>query len=197
MSDTLSRLDLVKEKMSICTICPNLEFPPVLFESPPTAKVFFVARNPGFYEQKERKPMIGAAGLVFDTELTRIGCDRSKVFVGNLCNCYSEKDRTPTFEEFSKCYKFLKACVQILKPTLLVVMGAAVSKFLVPNVRWELDRAKPVVAIIAGVKLVILPVMHPASSVHKGANSMKVCQDFNNVRLLLQKVPEKHWKMGC
>lgn len=197
MSGGLNKLDLVKQKLSICTICPNLEPPPILFESPPdNVKVFYVARNPGFYETVERRPLIGAAGMVFNGELVRIGCDRSKVWVGNLANCYSEKDRSPTFEEFSKCFKFLKASVQILKPTLLVVMGEAASKFLIPNIRWKFDRGKPVVSVIQGVKLVIVPIMHPASAVHKGSNSMKVIQDMNNVRLLLQKIPEKYWSLG-
>lgn len=195
MLDKQVALDKVKEKLLLCVKCRDLIPPPISFETSPDAKVFFLARNPGYYENLELRPLIGTAGMVFDAQLFRIQCARKKVWVGNLGNCYSENDRNPTQEEFTNCYPFLKACVSILKPKLLVVMGEVASRFLLPSVRWKFDRGKPHVTTIAGVRLVIVPIMHPAAAVHKGSNSVKVCQDFNNVRLLLQRLDEKYWKI--
>lgn len=195
MSNRQVAIDKVKEKLLTCVKCADLIPPPVSFETGPDSKVFFLARNPGFYENQELRPLIGAAGLVFNQELLRIQCDRKKVWVGNVANCYSESDRCPTPEEFLNCFPFLKACVSILKPKLMVVMGEEATKFLVPTIRWKFDRGKLRVLTIAGMRLILVPIMHPAAAVHKGSNSMKVTQDMNNVRLLLQKLPEKYWKI--
>lgn len=188
-------LDKVKEKLLLCIKCPDLEPPPISFEANPDAKVFFLARNPGFYEHQELRPLIGAAGMVFDAQLLRIQCDRKKVWVGNLSNCYSENDRCPTHTEFTRCRPFLHACVKILRPKLLVVMGEEVTRFLHPSINWKYDRGNYLIKTIADVRLVMLPVMHPAAAVHKGSNSMKVSQDFNGLRLLLQRLPKEYWKI--
>jgi len=196
MKNNKEKLEFIKRKLSFCTKCPALENPPILFESPEDGvKVFFVGRNPGYYEQQERRVMIGEAGAIFTRELKRIQCDREKVWVGNLASCYSLKDRCPTHEEFLNCFGYLKACIKVLKPVLVVTFGEAVARFLIPNIRWKYDRAKPKAMVVEGVKLVIFPIMHPAASVHKGKNSTKVAQDFNDVRQLLMKIDSKYWKI--
>ncbi len=85
--------------------------------------VIFHGRNPGYTEDMEGKPFVGAGGRVLNKHLTRNVIARKWVNIGNLICCYTRNDRMPLWSEVRVCFPFIVRYLQVLQPRLIVLMG--------------------------------------------------------------------------
>lgn len=89
----------------------------------PAADVMFIGEGPGFHEEKEGKPFVGAAGQFLETLLESVGLIRSDVFITNMVHARPPGNRDPTSEELDASWPYLEAQVRIVKPRLIVTLG--------------------------------------------------------------------------
>lgn len=152
----------------------------------PDAELMFVGEGPGFHEDKQGEPFVGAAGKLLTELLGEIGLNRADVYIANVVKCRPPENRDPTPEEIEACSPHLMDQIAIIRPRVICTLGRFAAKLLADT---ELSmtaihgRAKE--REIAGVRLVVFPVFHPAAALYTPANRKVLQADFMKLRHLL------------
>jgi uracil-DNA glycosylase len=133
---TLSRL---REAAAGCTGCDlHLRGTQTVFgEGPAKADVMFVGEQPGDQEDLAGRPFVGPAGRLLDGALVEVGIDRSKVYVTNAVKHFKWEPRgkrrihaKPNWTEMTACRPWLEAEISLLRPRVLVCLGATAAQSL-------------------------------------------------------------------
>jgi len=149
--------------------------------------IVFVGRNPGVVENRTGRPFCGPAGRVYDSELVRIGLDRSKLWTTNAAKCFFQGDRPPTPAEFNNCFPFLFAELMIIKPQVVVSLGEEATRAFLHSFTWREVRDIPHSVTLSHrghrLSLTLFPISHPAVAVRsRGRRAVEVYRGFNNLR---------------
>jgi uracil-DNA glycosylase len=132
-------LKALREAAAGCQACPLWEnaTQTVFGEGSARADVVFVGEQPGDREDVEGRPFVGPAGQLFDQALEEAGIDRSKVYVTNVVKHFKWKPQgkrrihqKPNWREIAACRPWLDAEVAVLKPHVLVCLGATAAQAL-------------------------------------------------------------------
>jgi uracil-DNA glycosylase family protein len=132
-------LKALREAAAGCQACPLWEnaTQTVFGEGSARADVVFVGEQPGDREDVEGRPFVGPAGQLFDQALEEAGIDRSKVYVTNVVKHFKWKPQgkrrihqKPNWREIAACRPWLDAEVKLLKPRVLVCLGATAAQAL-------------------------------------------------------------------
>jgi len=109
----------------------------VFGEGSAAADVMFVGEQPGDQEDREGKPFVGPAGRVFDQALETAGIDRSVTYVTNAVKHFKWQARgkrrihqKPNWTEMTACRPWLEAELAVVKPRVLVLLGATAAQSL-------------------------------------------------------------------
>jgi uracil-DNA glycosylase len=145
-----------------------------------------VGEGPGFHEDKQGEPFVGAAGKLLTELLGQIGLTRSDVYIANVVKCRPPDNRDPAPEEIEACSPHLMDQIAIIRPRVICTLGRFATKLLADT---ELSmtavhgRAKQ--REIAGVSLIVFPVFHPAAALYTPSNRKVLEEDFAKLRHLL------------
>ena len=143
-------------------------------EGPVSAEIMLIGEGPGFYENEQGKPFVGAAGKFLDELLEKAGVSRKEVFITNVVKCRPPGNRDPQPEELSACGAYLDRQIEAISPLIIVTLGRySMSRFL-PNVRISEVHGKP--AWVRG--RLIIPMFHPAAALHQPSLKTSVERDF-------------------
>lgn len=143
-------------------------------EGPANAQIMLIGEGPGFYENEQGRPFVGAAGQFLDELLEKAGVGRSSVFITNVVKCRPPGNRDPLPEELSACNAYLEKQIDTINPLIIVTLGRySMAKFL-PNVRISEVHGKP--AWVHG--RLIVPMFHPAAALHQPSLKTSVERDF-------------------
>ena len=151
-------------------------------EGPVDAEIMFIGEAPGYYEDQQGRPFVGAAGQFLEQLLGSIGLKRADVFIANVIKCRPPSNRDPLPEEISACASHLGRQLEILRPKLIVTLG-----------RYSMSRFVPGVAIskvhgqarkVGGVW--VLPMYHPAAALHQGNLRRTIEEDFRKIPAYLE-----------
>jgi DNA polymerase len=132
-------LPALKEAAATCRACDLWQkgTQTVFGEGEPRAKAMLIGEQPGDVEDVAGRPFVGPAGKLLDTALERAGIDRSKVYVTNVVKHFKWEPRgkrrihsTPDFEEVSACRPWLDAEIEVLKPEVIICLGATAAQAL-------------------------------------------------------------------
>ena len=96
----------------------------VVGEGPLNAKVMFVGQNPGAEEDETGRPFVGRAGKYLTKTLAEFGIDREEVFITNIVKHTSPENRKPFPDEVAACVPYLITQISIIKPKIIVLLGA-------------------------------------------------------------------------
>jgi uracil-DNA glycosylase len=129
----------LREAAAGCKACPLWESgtQTVFGEGAAHAEVVFVGEQPGDREDLEGRPFVGPAGKLLDEGLEEAGIERSKVYVTNVVKHFKWKPQgkrrihqKPNWREIAACRPWLDAEVAVLKPRVLVCLGATAAQAL-------------------------------------------------------------------
>jgi uracil-DNA glycosylase len=163
-------LPALREAASACRGCRLWEVgtQTVFGEGAVDAEAMFVGEQPGDQEDKTGKPFVGPAGRVFDEALAEAGIDRGSVYVTNAVKHFKWQARgkrrihqKPNWTEMTACRPWLEAELEVVKPRVLVLLGATAAQtllgreFRVTQHRGELLASELAEAVTATV--------HPSS----------------------------------
>jgi DNA polymerase len=181
----------VAKEVSVCTKC-QLHYSRkngVPGEGPADAKIMFIGEGPGFHENEQGRPFVGAAGRFLDELLARIDMKREDVFIGNVVKCRPPSNRDPQVEELAACSDYLDRQIQAINPKVIVTLGRfSLAKFL-PNARISEVHGQ---AMWMRGRLIV-PMYHPAAALHQPSLKAVVEKDFSNLPVLIEQaadVPE-------
>ncbi|MCR3761405.1 uracil-DNA glycosylase [Clostridium felsineum] len=103
----------------------------VFGEGNPEAKLMFVGEAPGADEDRLGRPFVGRAGSLLTKGLTALNISRERdYYIANVCKCRPEKNRTPYEDEAEFCMPYLRNQFALIKPKILVCLGATAMKFI-------------------------------------------------------------------
>lgn len=152
-------------------------------EGPFNAEIMLIGEGPGFYENEQGRPFVGAAGKFLDELLERAQLDRQKVFITNVVKCRPPGNRDPLPDELLACGVYLERQIAAINPLIIVTLGRySMSRFL-PNVRISEAHGKPV--WVRG--RLIVPMFHPAAALHQPSNKPSIERDFARLPEWVQK----------
>jgi uracil-DNA glycosylase family 4 len=184
-------LQQIAEETAKCTKC-DLHFSrkkAVPGAGPAGAQIMFIGEGPGFHENEQGLPFVGAAGNFLDELLAGIGLDRSQVYITNVVKCRPPGNRDPMSEELEACNAYLDRQIQTISPKVIVTLGRfSMHKFL-PNAKISQAHGQ---AVRVRGRLVV-PFYHPAAALHQPSLRPVVEQDFSRLPEWIEKagdVPE-------
>ncbi len=138
VSDQLT-LPALREAAAGCRACDLYKTgtQTVFGEGAEQAQVMFVGEQPGDREDREGKPFVGPAGRVLDEALEEAGIDRRQVYITNAVKHFKWKPQgkrrlhqKPNAAEINACRPWLDAEIAMVKPHLLVLLGATAAQAL-------------------------------------------------------------------
>lgn len=140
----------------------------VFGQGPSRARVMFVGETPGDREDLEGRPFVGPAGRLLDTALQRAGIDRSAIYLTNAVKHFKWEPRgkkrihqKPNSVEIAACRPWLDAEIAVVKPEVLVCLGATAAQALLGrSFRVSTQRGKFVASALAPR---VMATVHPSS----------------------------------
>jgi DNA polymerase len=123
------------------------------------SKFMVVGQNPGWDELKAREPFVGAAGNNFDTEIAKHGLSRKYFYICNTVRCWTKGNARPEHRHIERCEPFLKIEIGLLKPRLIITLGAVAFSQLCPGAIFG-ESLKKLTPSKYGVK--VFPIYHPS-----------------------------------
>lgn len=169
------------EHMRGCANCPLHErrTSVVPGEGSLQARLMFIGEGPGEQEDLQGRPFVGPAGQLLTQMIQAIGLERKDVYIANIVKCRPPFNRAPTREEAEACLPYLRAQVALLRPRILVALGAtAASHIIDPSVRITRDHGKwfPKGAFW------LIPTFHPAALLRDTDKKRAAWEDFKSIR---------------
>jgi uracil-DNA glycosylase len=141
------------------------------------AEIMLIGEAPGYYEDQQGRPFVGAAGQFLEQLLASIGLKRTDVFIANVIKCRPPGNRDPLPDEIGSCSQWLNRQIEIIEPKVIVTLG-----------RYSLARFLPGMPIGKvhgqGRKLNgtwIVPMYHPAAALHQGSLRATIEADFKKI----------------
>src|SRR3954468_21792387 len=152
-----------------CTRCPLAATrTQVVFGSGnPHADLIFVREAPGFHEDKNGVPFVGAAGQLLSKLLAGIGLDRDDVYVANVLKCRAPGNRDPLPEEIAACEGHLFRQIELIRPKVVATLGNFATKLLSgkpAGITQVHGREQQVV--LGGSSVLLYPLFHPAAALY-------------------------------
>ena len=148
-------------------------------EGDPHARLMLIGEGPGAQEDATGRPFVGAAGQLLDRMLAAISLTREQVYIANIVKCRPPQNRAPLPEEAQACLAHLRAQTALVKPQIIVCLGATSARYVVgEDCRITRDRGKWVER--KGVW--IMPTFHPAALLRDERKKRPVWEDLKAVR---------------
>lgn len=182
-------LKQVAKEVSDCTLC-ELHYSRKLAvpgEGPANADIMFIGEGPGFHENVQGRPFVGAAGKFLEELLANIGMKRKDVFITNVVKCRPPGNRDPKTEEIDTCTSnYLERQIQAINPKVIVTLGRFSMGLFMPNVKISDVHGQ---ARTVKSRLVV-PMYHPAAALHQGSLKPVIERDFAKLPDLISKAAE-------
>jgi uracil-DNA glycosylase family 4 len=177
----VSELETLAAEVAECTRCllHRGRTRSVPGEGPGGAAIMFIGEAPGFHEDQQGRPFVGAAGKFLEELLESIGLRRADVFITNVIKCRPPGNRDPLPEEIEACKPYLDRQIELLQPKLVVTLGRFSMARAFPKARISRIHGQP--RKIGGV--IYYPMYHPAAALHQPSLRRTVVED-------MQRVPE-------
>ncbi len=153
----------------------------------PQAKIMFVGEAPGFYEDRQGEPFVGAAGKLLNELLQSIGLTRADIFIANVIKCRPPNNRDPLPDEIETCKPFLLQQIDLIKPKLVCTLGNFATQTLLER---KVGITKVRGHVIRLANFVVFPLLHPAAALHQGNLRTPLKEDFQKLKNVLEQMEQ-------
>ena len=140
-----------------------------------------IGEGPGFNENEQGRPFVGAAGNFLNELLAQAGLKREDVWIGNVVKCRPPSNRDPLPDELATCNQYLERQIAAIDPKIIITLGRfSMGKFMpgvkITQVHGQMKRV--------GHRFVIA-MFHPAAALHQAALKPAILADFAKLPELL------------
>jgi DNA polymerase len=186
--DTVAALDDLRREVEECTRCPLHETrtKAVFGEGDYGAELMFVGEAPGYHEDQQGRPFVGAAGKLLEELLASIGLTRQQVFIANVLKSRPPNNRDPQPQEIAACEPYLWQQIELIRPKVICTLGNHATKLLTGD-QTGITRVhgKPRKMELGGVELYLYPIFHPAAALYTPAMLATLKEDVARLPELL------------
>jgi DNA polymerase len=133
VDDPAQALRLIREDLGDCTRCrlhKQGRKQIVFGVGNPKADLMFIGEAPGADEDQQGEPFVGRAGQLLNNMIKAMGLQREDVYIANIIKCRPPGNRTPERDECETCSPFLMRQIAVIKPKVIVALGAVAAKTL-------------------------------------------------------------------
>jgi len=153
-------------------------------EGPENAAVMFIGEAPGFHENQQGRPFVGAAGKFLDELLASIDLRREDVYICNVIKCRPPGNRDPLPEEIEACQPFLDRQIALVRPRIVITLGRYSMARYFPNATISQIHGRP--RKMGGV--IYYPMYHPAAALHQPRYRADIESDMLRIPQLLAEI---------
>lgn len=151
-------------------------------EGPASSEIMLIGEGPGFHENEQGRPFVGAAGQFLNELLAQAGMKREDVWIGNVVKCRPPGNRDPLPEELAACDTYLERQIAAINPKIIITLGRySMGKFMpgakISAVHGQMCRV--------GNRFVIA-MFHPAAALHQATLKPAILHDFAQLPKLLE-----------
>ena len=171
--EELQKQTLICQKCSLYKSRENVVFG----EGNLNADLMFIGEAPGKDEDLQGKPFVGLSGQLLTKMIKAMGYDREEVYIANIIKCRPPYNRNPNPDEVAFCLKYLNRQIELIKPKVLVLLGAVPLHFLLGlngikrlHGQWENYN---------GIK--VMPTFHPAFLLRDPKQKRPAWEDLQKV----------------
>lgn len=151
-------------------------------EGPADAEIMFIGEAPGFHENEQGRPFVGAAGRFLDELLALINLKRTDVFITNVVKCRPPGNRDPLPEELAACSDYLEQQIRAINPKVIVTLGRfSMARFLP---KAKISQVHGQAMNIMG--RLVVPMYHPAAALHQRSLRPVIENDFKQLPGLIE-----------
>jgi DNA polymerase len=160
-ADRVAALQIIRDEIGDCTRCAlhKGRNKIVFADGDPQARLMFVGEGPGADEDAQGLPFVGRAGQLLNNMIAAMGLKREQVYIANVVKCRPPGNRTPEPDEANTCTPFLFRQIDVVRPQVLVALGATAATYLLGH-RQPLAGLRGRVHAFRGTQLIVT--YHPA-----------------------------------
>ncbi|MBN1813620.1 MAG: uracil-DNA glycosylase [Anaerolineae bacterium] len=155
-------------------------------EGPANSEIVFIGEAPGFHEDQQGRPFVGAAGRFLEELLESIGLTRQDVYIANVIKCRPPGNRDPLPDEIEACKPFLDRQLDLIQPRIVVTLGRFSMARAFPKARISQIHGQP--RKIGGI--VYYPMYHPAAALHQPSLRRTIEEDMQRIPELLKQAEQ-------
>lgn len=191
IEDHGAALRVIQEDIGECTRCAlhKGRNKLVFGDGNPNARLMFIGEGPGADEDAQGLPFVGRAGQLLNNMIGAMGLKREDVYIANVVKCRPPGNRTPEPEEANTCSPFLFRQIDVIRPEVLVALGATAATYLLGQ-RQPLAGLRGRVHSLRGARLIVT--YHPAYLLRDPRQKKEAWADLQiAMRELGLKAPDK------
>jgi uracil-DNA glycosylase len=160
----------------------------VVGSGPHDARLMLVGEAPGFHEDQQGIPFVGAAGQLLDRLLGEIGLSRAEVFVANVLKCRPPGNRDPEQAEIDSCRGYLERQVELVSPLVIGSLGNFATRLLSGRqVGITRVHGSPLRITVGAHRTVLYPLYHPAAALRTPAMMAALRDDLARLPELFER----------
>lgn len=193
--DAAAELARLADDAGACRACAlgSIRTQAVFGVGSPSADLMFVGEAPGFHEDQQGEPFVGAAGQLLTKLIEqKLGLQRSDVYIANVLKCRPPGNRDPLPAEIEACKPFLGKQLKLIKPKLVVALGNFAAKLMTGSSQGITRLRERSFNLKDGTPLMCT--FHPAAALRGGAAAAGIGEDFvrigETLAALYQEGPE-------
>ena len=189
MTDHERALHNLEDQIRACTKCRlhQTRTQAVPGDGPYTAEIMFIGEAPGYHEDKQGKPFVGAAGRYLNHLLEKNGLSRADVYITNIVKCRPPKNRDPLPDEIAACSPYLDRQIELINPRVIVTLGRFALQHFFPGA--SITRVHGQVREKDG--RIFFPIFHPAAGLHQPKWQPALEEDFKRLGELIRELRQK------
>ena len=180
VSDKKTALAQWEKKYRDCAMCAlsSTRTNVVFGAGSPNARLMFVGEAPGFDEDRQGLPFVGAAGQLLTKIIEAMKLTREDVYIANCLKCRPPQNRNPLPTEIATCSPILAEQIRIIRPQILCALGKFAAQTLLQT-EEPISRLRGRFFDWNGIKL--LPTFHPAYLLRNPSDKKFVWEDMKKI----------------
>jgi uracil-DNA glycosylase family 4 len=189
---TMSTLTDLYREIAVCQRCSLYKAATraVPGEGPQDAQIMFIGEGPGYHEDQQGRPFVGAAGQLLDTLLASIDLKREQVYIANMVKHRPPGNRDPLPGEIAACKPWLDRQIEIIRPKMIVTLGRHSMEMFFPG--KSISKIHGTAARKGD--MICFAMYHPAAALHQQSLRQELEADMLKMRSFLDELETKETK---
>lgn len=189
-----SGLKEIAAEVAVCVKCPlhKTRTRTVPGQGSATPEIMFIGEGPGYDEDQQGLAFVGRAGQLLTKIIEAMGFTRDQVFIGNIVKCRPPENRKPLPDEMNACLPYLRAQIELLKPKVIVALGATSVQGLLQIETVGITKLRG--RWLSYKEIDLMPTFHPAYLLRNPPAKKEVWEDMKAVLAKLGREAPKRAK---